>query len=129
VLDVEVAIYDNRHMVRGDIVMMVHTYGRGNRDPGSLVSGARAWTNGWKEGNWTHFESAEWERWRKELNSTLDMEKRKAAARKLQEIALDECFTIPIAPSLPIFAYASHVKGFGGTMDNSIYIGDMWLDK
>jgi peptide/nickel transport system substrate-binding protein len=129
VLDVEVAIYDNRHMVKGDIVMMVHTYGRGNRDPGSLVSGARAWTNGWKEGNWTHFESAEWERWRKELNSTLDMEKRKAAARKLQEIALDECFTIPIAPSLPIFAYASHVKGFGGTMDNSIYIGDMWLDK
>jgi peptide/nickel transport system substrate-binding protein len=129
VLDVEVAIYDNRHMVKGDIVMMVHTYGRGNRDPGSLVSGARAWTNGWKEGNWTHFESAEWERWRRELNSTLDMEKRKAAARKLQEIALDECFTIPIAPSLPIFAYASHVKGFGGTMDNSIYIGDMWLDK
>ena len=57
------------------------------------------------------------------------MEKRKAAARKLQEIALDECFTIPIAPSLPIFAYTNYVKGFEVTMDNSIYIGDMWLDR
>jgi peptide/nickel transport system substrate-binding protein len=128
VLDVEVAIYDNRHMVKGDIVMMVHTYGRGNRDPGSLVAGARAWTNGWKEGNWTHFESAEWEKWRKELNSTLDMEKRRTAARKLQEIALDECFSNPIAPSLPIFAYANSVKDFAVTMDNSIFVGDLWLD-
>jgi ABC-type transport system substrate-binding protein len=75
------------------------------------------------------FESAEWDTWRKELTSTLDVEKRKAAARKLQEIALDECFTIPVAPALPVFAYASYVKGFGVTMDNSIYIGDMWLDK
>jgi ABC-type transport system substrate-binding protein len=57
------------------------------------------------------------------------MERRKAAARKLQEIALDECFTIPVAPALRVFAYASYVKGFGVTMDNSIYIGDMWLDK
>ena len=61
--------------------MMVHTYGCTNRDPGSLVTGARAWTNRWKEGNWTYFESAEWERWRKELASTLDQEKRKAAAQ------------------------------------------------
>jgi len=128
-LDVEAALYDNRSLVKGDIVMMVHTYGRAGRDPGSLVTGARAWVNGWKEGNWTHFESAEWERWRKELTSTLDMERRKAAARKLQEIALDECFTIPVAPALRVFAYASYVKGFGVTMDNSIYIGDMWLDK
>ena len=129
VLDVEVAVYDNRHVVKGDIVMMVHGYGRANRDPGSLVTGARAWTNGWKEGNWTHFESAEWERWRKELNSTLDLERRKAAARKLQEIALDECFTIPVAPLQPIFAYANHVKGFAVTGDNSIYMADLWLDK
>ena len=129
VLDVEVAVYDNRHMVKGDIVMMVHTYGRAGRDPGSLVTGARAWVNGWKEGNWTHFESPEWERWRKELNSTLDMERRKAAARKLQEIALDECFSNPVAPSQRLFAYPSYVKGFGYTMDNSIYVGDMWLDK
>jgi len=129
VLDAEVAIYDNRTLVKGDIVTMVHTYGSANRDPGSMVTGARAWVNGWKEGNWTHFESAEWERWRKEFNSTLDMERRKAAARKLQEIALDECFTIPVAPTLPVFAYPNYVKGFNVTMHNSIYVGDMWLDK
>jgi peptide/nickel transport system substrate-binding protein len=129
VVDTEPAVYDNRSLVKGDIQVMVHTYGRANRDPGSLVTGARAWTNGWKEGNWTYFESAEWERWRTELTSTLDMEKRRAAARKLQEIALDECFTIPVAVSQPVFAYANHVKDFGVTMDNSMYVGNMWLDK
>ena len=129
VVDVEVAIYDNRTLVKGDIVTMIHTYGRAGRDPGSLVTGARAWTNGFKEGNWTHFESAEWEKWRKELNSTLDMEKRKAAARKLQEIALDECFTISVAPSLRVFAYAGYVKGFGIDLDNSPKTADIWLDK
>jgi len=129
VLDVETALYDTRSLVKGDIITMVHTYGRANRDPGSLVTGARAWTNGWKEGNWTYFESAEWERWRKELTSTLDQEKRKAAARRLQEIALEECFSIPVAPSLPVFAYANYLKGFGVTMDNSIYVSDVWLEK
>jgi len=129
VLDVDPGLYRNRAVVKGEIVMMVHNYGRGNRDPGSLVTGARAWTNGWKEGNWTHFESAEWGKWQKELNSTLDMERRKTAARKLQEIALDECFTIPVAPALPVFAYASYIKGFSVTMDNSPYVGGVWLEK
>jgi len=129
VLDVDPALYRTRVVVKGDIVMMVHIFGRSNRDPGSLVTGARAWTNGWKEGNWTHFESAEWERWRKELTSTLEIERRKAAARKLQEIALEECFTNPVAPAQFMFAHGSYVKGFGVTMDNSLYVGDMWLDK
>jgi ABC-type transport system substrate-binding protein len=60
---------------------------------------------------------------------SLDMARRKAAARKLQEIALDECFTNPVGPSQRMFAYASYVKGFGVNMDNSIYVSDMWLEK
>jgi len=38
-------------------------------------------------------------RLRAEMQSTMDKEKRKAAARKIQEIALDECFTIVISDS------------------------------
>jgi hypothetical protein len=59
----------------------------------------------------------------------LDLEQRKTAARKLQEIALDECFTNPVAPASRVFAYANSLKGFGITMDNSPYVGDMWLEK
>ena len=51
------------------------------------------------------------------------------AARKLQEIALDECFTISIAPSLRPFAHASYVKNFTYDLDNSPITGDIWLDK
>jgi hypothetical protein len=37
--------------------------------------------------------------------------------------------SIPVAPALRVFAYSSYIKGFDVTMDNSPYVGDMWLDK
>jgi hypothetical protein len=36
---------------------------------------------------------------------------------------------VTLAPALPVFAYASYVKGFGVTMDNSPFAADLWLDK
>jgi len=108
--------------------MTVLAYARLNRDPGTLVSAAKAWLTD-KEGTWTHFESAEYDKMRRELNSTLDQEKRKPICRKIQELALDECFTNPIAYQQRPFAYASYLKGFGYDMDNSPLVADFWLDK
>ena len=126
--DLETTVYDNR-MNKGDFVTMAHAYGRANRDPGSMLTGAKPWMNGFKEGNWTHYESAEWAKLREQLNSTLDMEKRKGTARQIQEMALDECFTIPVAPAVPIFAYKTYVKNFAVNMENSMLLGEIWLDK
>ena len=126
--DVDVAVYNTRTLTKFDEIIMAHTYGRANRDPGTLVTGAKAWTN-LKEGNWTHWDNAEWDRLRTELNGTLDQEKRKVTARKLQEMALDECFTIPVATQPQVSVYASYVKGFTYTMMNEPFVGDVWLDK
>jgi len=127
VADLEQAQYDRR-TAKGDIQLMIHTYARSNRDPGTLVTAAKAWYNE-KEGGWTHFESPAYDSLRVEMQSTLDQEKRKATARKIQEMMLDECFTNPFAENPRPWAMANYVKGLTYNMDNAPYVGDIWLDK
>jgi len=127
VSDLDAALYNARTR-KGDVEIVIHEYGRANRDPGTTLTGAKAWYVE-KEGTWTHFESEEWERLRAEMQSTMDREKRKAAARKIQEMALDECFTIVVSDSPKPWAYASHVKGFRYDLNNAPFSGEVWLDK
>ncbi|MCL5108609.1 MAG: ABC transporter substrate-binding protein [Chloroflexi bacterium] len=127
VADLEPAQYDSRTN-KGDIVVMTHTYGRGSRDPGTTLTGAKSWYTE-AEGGWTHFESAEYTKAKADLNSTIDREKRQALCRRIQGIALDECFTIPVAESPRPWIYANYVKGFGYNMDSSPFVADFWLDK
>ncbi|MCL5107854.1 MAG: ABC transporter substrate-binding protein [Chloroflexi bacterium] len=125
--DLEPAQY-NARMNKGDILMLIMTYGRAGRDPGTLVTAARAWYTE-REGAWHHFESDTYEQLRKELQGTLDRDKRKAAARKIQELALDEAFVNPVCPYPAPWAYAGYVKGFGYDFDNSPLTAEIWLDK
>jgi ABC-type transport system substrate-binding protein len=128
VVDIEPARYDAQVVVKGDHTMTIIAYGRLNRDPGTLVSSAKAFYTE-KEGTWTHFESAEYDQLRKELQSTLDREKRKGIARKIQELVLDECFTNSVAYQQRAWVYGSYVKGFTYDMDNAPFMAEVWLDK
>ena len=67
-----------------DVVLLMHAYGRANRDPGTTLVGTKAYMSG-KEGSYTNFDSPDYDRLRTELQSTLDQDKRKATIRKLQE--------------------------------------------
>ena len=128
VVDLEPARYDAQVVVKGDHSMAVITYGRLNRDPGTLVAAAKAFYTE-KEGTWTHFESAEYDQLRKELQSTLDRGKRRVTARRIQELVLEECFTNSVAYQQRTWAYASTVKGFGYDMDNAPRVDEIWLDR
>ena len=111
-----------------DVVLLMHSYGRANRDPGTTLVGTKAYMNG-KEGSYNNFESAQYDSLRAELQSTLDQAKRKATIRKLQELILDECFTITVAEAPLPWAYAKALKDFAVTADNAPYLGSVWLDK
>lgn len=127
-VDLEPARYDAQVVNKGDHIMTIITFGRLNRDPGTLVTAAKAFYTE-KEGTWTHFESAEYDQLRKELQSTLNREKRKGTARKIQELVLDECFTNSVAYQQRAWAYASYVKGFAYDMDNAPFVSELWLDR
>ncbi|MHB1132039.1 MAG: ABC transporter substrate-binding protein [Chloroflexota bacterium] len=127
VSDLELAQYEAQNNKREGSLTII-TYGRLNRDPGTLVTAAKMWIND-KEGGQSRFESAEYDRLRQELQSTLDQSKRQATARKIQEMALDEAFTLPIAPDQRFFVTSNYVKGLSYNMDNAPFVGEIWLDK
>jgi peptide/nickel transport system substrate-binding protein len=127
--DVEPAVYNTTFNNKPErIQLMVHTYGRANRDPGSLVTGARVWYST-RESPGSGFESAEYDKLRDELQSTVDREKRVPAARRIQEFALDQCFLNPIALDRRPWVHAPQVKGFVVDVENSPFVSDVWLEK
>ena len=127
ILDLETAAY-NARMNAGDMQIMVHNYGRSNRDPGTMITAAKAWYVD-KEGGWSHFESADYEDLRNQMQSTLDLDKRKEIARKIQEMMLDESFTILVASQPTAWVWRTYVKGLRYDLENSPYMNELWLDK
>ena len=127
IADLDVSQTDDRRN-KADYQATIHTFGRGNRDPGSVFVGTKSLYSA-KEGGWTNIDSAEYDRLRAELQSTLDREPRKATARKLQELLFDECFNNPVAYQPRAWLLAPYVKGLAYNMDNTPFVADMWLDK
>jgi peptide/nickel transport system substrate-binding protein len=127
VADVEVAQYDARTQ-KGDIAILAHVYGRANLDPITTLTGAKAWFTEAEKG-WTHFESDEYTKLKKDLSSTLEREKRLPMVRRIQELALDECFTIPVAEGPVPWGLASYIKNWTVDMQNNPFLGEVWLDK
>jgi ABC-type oligopeptide transport system substrate-binding subunit len=126
-LDVEPALYETE-IQSGKLVMMTHAYGRSARDPGTTLTGAKAWYAE-SEGGWNHYEGAEYARLRKEMQSTLDRPTREKLARQIQQLMLDEAFTNPVAGVPRMWVYGNYVKGLTYNMDNYIFAGDVWLAK
>lgn len=123
--DVEVAVYEPRSR-EGQFDIKIHTYGRANKDPGTLFTGAIAWA---PKGSWTKIDDPEYGAMIQKAGSLVDREARKAEYRKIMEHVLDQCFTIPICEQPRAFAWRSQVKDFAVTLDNIPYVAEIWLDK
>lgn len=122
--DVEVAQYQDRQFGSG-FDLMVHSYGRANKDPGTMFTGAIAW---FAKGSWTKIDDPEYAAMIAKAGSLVDREQRKVEYRKIMEHVLDQCFTIPICEQPRAFIWRSHVKDFAVTLDNIPYVSNIWLD-
>jgi peptide/nickel transport system substrate-binding protein len=122
--DTEVAVYEPRSR-EGQFDLKIHSYGRANKDPGTLYTGAIAW---FPKGSWTKIDDPAYAEMIQKAGSLVDREARKAEYRKLQEHVLEESFTIPVCEQPRAFAWNNRVKDFAVTLDNIPYVGDVWLD-
>lgn len=113
---------------KADMQSTIHTFGRGNRDPGSVFLGTKSLYSA-AEGGWTNIEDPNYDQLRKELASTLDRESRKATCRKIQQLMFDDCFNNPVAYQPRAWLLAPYVKNLAYNMDNTPFVADMWLDK
>ena len=123
--DVDTTVFQNL-MGKGDIRLMIHGYARTNRDPATLVTGAKPWLTE-KEGGMSHFESAVYDKQRGDLQTTIDQSKRVALCRSIQEMMLDECFCNPVCEFPSVWVYGGSVKGLSFSKENSIFAGEVWL--
>lgn len=122
--DVEVAVYEPRSR-EGQFDLKIHSYGRANKDPGTLYTGAIAW---FPKGSWTKIDDPEYAAMIQKAGSLVEREARKAEYRKIQEHVLDQCFTIPICEQPRAFAWNKRVKDFAVTLDNIPYVSDVWVE-
>ncbi|MDA8219034.1 MAG: ABC transporter substrate-binding protein [Dehalococcoidales bacterium] len=125
--NVESGLYPGR-IIAGKFEMAVHNYGRANRDPGTMLAATNIWLDK-SEGGQIGFQSPDYVRWRTEAASTLDMEKRKALYRQIQEWFLDESFSMPIAPNQSFWLYRDYVKDLRFGPEWTPLMDNVWLDK
>ena len=113
---------------KADMQSTIHTFGRGNRDPGSVFLGTKSLYSA-AEGGWTNIEDPQYDQLRKDLASTLDRDARQATCRKIQQLMFDDCFNNPVAYQPRAWLLAPYVKNLVYNMDNTPFVADMWLDK
>lgn len=109
---------------KSNFQMMMHTFGRSNTDPDTLLKGAIVWR---AKNNVSKFESPEYTQLVDEAGSTVDPEQRKSLYQKIAEIMLDECWTIPVAAAPLPYAYTKKLQGFAYDRQGDPIPLNMWL--
>ncbi|MHB1133786.1 MAG: ABC transporter substrate-binding protein, partial [Chloroflexota bacterium] len=107
----------------GKFDMSIHSYGR-LKEPGELMQAMV-----WGKGNPQQYRGAEYQKLVDEGMATVDDKVKQDTYHRLFEIALDECFCIPIAAVPRTIAYRKTLKGFDWSADGYIRADGMWLDK
>ncbi|MHB1133490.1 MAG: ABC transporter substrate-binding protein [Chloroflexota bacterium] len=126
-LDMESTAY-NLQWRKNDWDSTVHTYGRYNRDPGTMLQGATAWYNK-NEAGPVGFDSPEFVKLRDEAATTLDQTKRKELYKKIEALHMDECWSTQVAGEESILLGWDYVKDLVFTPEACPYMGDVWLNK
>jgi len=125
--DLEPTVYDPRYL-DSDFEMVIHTFGRANKDPATLFGGARAWYTD-PALNPSKFTSDRYAELVNQGATTLDMARRKEIYHEITVLIQDECFCFPVAEQPRVWGMAGHVKDFVYSPDNMPLWHQVWLDK
>ena len=108
---------------KNKFAMVLHEYGRGNRDPDTLFKAAGAWYT--KDGM-TTFTSPEYVRLVQEAGTTLDPAKRRRLYDQIARHLADQAFTIPISPSYTVSGIRPDVQDMTVNSDGMPILERAW---
>ncbi len=111
---------------KNKFAIVLHEYGRGNRDPDTLFKAAGAWYT--KDGM-TTFTAPEYVRLVNEAGSALDTAKRRKLYDQVARYLADQAFTVPIAPNLTLTAIRSTAQGVVVNVDGQPILDRAWLSR
>jgi len=111
---------------KNKFAIVLHEYGRANRDPDTLFKAAGAWYT--KDGM-TTFTSPEYVQMVDEAGTTLDMAKRRRLYDQIARYLADQAFTLPIAPNLSLTAIRPTAEGVAVNTDGQIILEGAWLTR
>ena len=111
---------------KNKFAIVLHEYGRGNRDPDTLFKAAGAWYT--KDGMPT-FTSPEYIRLVDEAGNTLDPAKRRRVYDEIARYLADQAFTVPIAPNLTLTAIRPTAQEVTVNVDGMPILEKAWLTR
>jgi len=118
------AFYDRDHASTFD--MMFHVFGRANKEPVTLFGGAIVWR---PKNNVTLFSSPQYTDLIARANAELDVAKRKALYRQIDQIILDECWTVAAGFQPRPWAMRERVQNFAYDRQGVPLLDQMWLGQ
>ncbi|MGH7321316.1 MAG: ABC transporter substrate-binding protein [Candidatus Rokuibacteriota bacterium] len=104
----------------------IQLFGRSKKDPGSLFGTTVAFR---PKTNIARFKSDEYANLVVDAASTVDQAKRKTLYRKLNEMLLEEAFSLAVAPRIDLFLLSGRVRNLRFSVDNMPYLGEVWLTQ
>jgi peptide/nickel transport system substrate-binding protein len=125
--DLEPTVYDPRFL-DGDFDLAIHTFGRANKDPATLLNAAVVWYTD-PDTNPSGFQSDRYAELVDQGSTTIDTEEREGIYREITELILDESWCIPVAEQPRVWGMQSDVQDFEYTADNMPIWHKVWLDR
>lgn len=118
------AFYDRDHASTFD--MMFHVYGRANKEPVTLFGGAIVWR---PKNNVTLFSSPQYTDLIARANAELDGAKRKDLYRQIDQIILDDCWTVSVGFQPQPWAMRQRVQNFAFDRQGIPLLDQMWIGQ
>lgn len=111
---------------RNKFAIVLHEYGRANRDPDTLFKAAGAW---YTKDAMTTFSTPEYIRLVDTAGSILDPAKRRQTYDQLARFLTEQAFTLPISPSYTLSAVRQTAQGVSVNVDGMPILESAWLAR
>lgn len=111
---------------RNKFAIVLHEYGRANRDPDTLFKAAGAW---YTKDAMTTFSTPEYIRLVDTAGSILDPAKRRQTYDQLARFLTEQAFTLPISPSYTLSAVRPTAQGVSVNVDGMPILERAWLAR